>query len=315
MWKAKAPHGHSSNTEHHHRLGMTLYLKPNRPGPLEYFLSILCIYWQGHKLSIKHPSVYLCSSALSVCLCLFPSLWVLKGVSYYHRDERCKWRQLSTWHPGSEFPPPPGRNRGFFLHLFLSLFSSPPPLKCVTLFFFLPTLSLSLYNCPWCLYFLSLSYIPATLQLLPKWPMTSHVSLHVLETTKTLTPKRAQLNTRMLLLFTPLRLHRATHGCRGRRSTPPQHDGAPLMMPSERVGTHKPTQHLWSPAGPWSSSGSTRTRDLRRQRGGSQMKTFLSYYLLLTSHIAQYSLVIRVLYEGKRQMRLFTKDNHPTREG
>lgn len=196
-----------------------------------------------------------------------------------------------------------------------SLFFPPPLPWNVSLSSSFFPLSLSLYNCPWCLYFLSLSYIPATLQLLPKWPMTSQVSLHVLETKKTLTPKRAQLDMRMLLLFTPLRLHRATHGCRGRRSTPPQHDGAPLMMPSERVATHKPTQHLWSPAGPWSSSGSTQTRDLRRQRGGSQMKTFLSYYLLLTSHIAQYSLVISVLYEGKRQMRLFTKDNHPTREG
>lgn len=115
--------------------------------------------------------------------------------------------------------------------------------------------------------------------------------------------------------LTQLRLHRATHGCKGRRSTPPQHDEAPLMMPSEHVARHKPAQHLWSPAGLWSSSGSTRTRDLRRQRAGSQMKTFLSSYLLLTSHIAQYSLVISVLYGGKRQMHLFTKDNHPTREG
>lgn len=59
-------------------------------------------------------------------------------------------------------------------------------------------------------------------------------------------------------------------------------------MPSGHVARHKPAQRLWSPVGQRSSSGPTRTLDLRGERTGSERKTCeTSHYLLLTSYIAE----------------------------
>ena len=74
------------------------------------------------------PRLCLLSARLSVSV----SLGAESCVSCYCGDERCKWRQLSTWHPGSEFPRPPRGNRGVFL-------PSLPPL-----FFLFPSWNVSL---------------------------------------------------------------------------------------------------------------------------------------------------------------------------
>lgn len=93
------------------------------------------------------PSQHRCSETLRQFLLL------LQGASYHQGDERCKWKQLSTWHPGSEFPPPPGGNRGAFLHLILS---PPPPAKmCPHLMISVPVQT------------------PTSSPHLPKWPLTS----------------------------------------------------------------------------------------------------------------------------------------------
>lgn len=126
---------------------MTLYLEPNRPGPLEYFLSI-CIYWQGHKLSIKHPRVYYVPQlCLSVCVCFHLSgCWKVCHITIEMRGANGGSCRHDT--PAQNFLLLQEETEESF-SISSSLFFPPPPLKCVTLFFFLPTLSLSLYNCPW----------------------------------------------------------------------------------------------------------------------------------------------------------------------
>lgn len=117
------------------RLVITFQVSLHIPWRLQYFLSILSNYC---KLSIIHltimmsPSSSRPHSALSVA-CFSLSLGAESCVSCYCGDERCKWRQLSTWHPGSEFPTPPRGNRGVFLPLFLSDFSLSPFEMCHSL--------------------------------------------------------------------------------------------------------------------------------------------------------------------------------------
>jgi len=53
--------------------------------------------------------------------------------------------------------------------------------------------------------------------------------------------KTMKTNTSLLTL---LCLHRATHGCTGRRSTPLQHDGAPPLMTGGLFVRHTLAQHL-----------------------------------------------------------------------
>lgn len=128
----------------------------------------------------------------------------------------------------------------------LSFFSSPPEM-CHSLLLS----SHSLYNCRCCLHFLSLSSVPTHRSAHTKMTFDIFRNLKSpcmrLKTMKTLMHKRAQLRTQThtnASSLTPLSLRRATHGCTGRRSTPPQHDGAPLLMPSGPVERHKPAQRL-----------------------------------------------------------------------
>lgn len=181
----------------------------------------------------------MCKTALildvSLCLILPPSAQTC--LSCCSGDGSCRWRQQPTWHPGSEFSRPPGKNSGVFLSLFPSPFSL-SPLKCVTLIFHLPAPPLTT-TAP-----LSLSSCPATSVI--------HTSTHThtpqvtFDTCKSV----ASLHTNedrllcSLSVLTPRCLRRASPACTGRRSTPAPRDGARLPMPSERVERHTHVQHL-----------------------------------------------------------------------
>lgn len=154
----------------------------------------------------------------------------------------------------------------------LSLSFSLPPLKCVTLFFYLPALSLTAAAA-----FTSFLFhpFPQPPSHTPKHTHThwndlwhlkkSRVFLHVPQNNDDPHAQTGAIALTNTSILTPLCLHIATHWCTGRSSTPTQHDGAPLLMPSGIVVRHKTVQHLWSPAGQRSSSGPTQTLDLRRK--------------------------------------------------
>lgn len=105
------------------------------------------------------------------------------------------------------------------------------------------------------------SQTPTSSPHLPKWPLTSPKMPY---------PPVCAWNSHIHIILTPLCLRTATLGCRWRRSTRPQRDGARPMMPSGRAERHKPARLLWSPSGPWSSPGSRQINDLRGQRAGRQ---------------------------------------------
>lgn len=122
---------------------------------------------------------------------------------------------------------------------------------------------------------------PTSSPHLPKWPLASPKISHLLvcawnnEEADTHTHKHTQA------VLTPLCLRTATHGCRWRRSTRPQRDGARLTRPSGRAERRRPARLLWSPSGPWRSQGSAQTHDLRGHRAGPQM----NYFQLSTSDV------------------------------
>ena len=71
----------------------------------------------------------------------------------------------------------------------------------------------------------------------------------------------------------------ASHGCTGRRSTPPLHEKVPPLMPNGHDVQRTPAQLPWSLLLQRSSSGPTQTLDLKRYRAKSQRN---SYYWWIT---------------------------------
>lgn len=146
-----------------------------------------------------------------------------------------------------------------------SLFSL-PLLKCATIFS-LPSACLSFSDCPRLMLSVPIQ-TPTSSPHVAKWPLASLKISHLLACPW----NNEEADTHTIL--TPLCLRTATLGCRWRRSTRPQHDGARLLMPSGRAERHKPARLLWSPSGPWSSQGSAQTNDLRGHTAGHQMNSF-----------------------------------------
>ena len=188
---------------------------------------------------------------------------------------------------------------------------SPPPffslslLKCVTLFLPLPTLSIAAAGG-----FASSLFHPS---LRP--PSLTQKRRTLTEMTFDLfffffwnlrppihaPGNNAHLYTRVLFSFlTPPCLRRATHGCTGRRSTPPQRDGALPRTPGGRVARHKLARRPWSRAGWRSFSGPARTLDLRRETAGSKRKA------------SRPSCYVIWVFDAVACWRLFTKVNQPS---